>query len=299
MKEIDNMRARDLRRLLSTKLGVRTEEVAKILDRNELKELAKTILTEQQWDAFKDDVYEAVDSYKYAAITLLLLVMTAFTFRRTIFEWFSGFLYITKKKWSFVRLAIENGHYYGAFCFILSMVIECYQPALQMSVLAGWVIPRDSIFRFRVPTLSVPVNFNKIQGDTPRNDNSFASKVQSYVGGGLDIGPMVTIWGCNYLKNVLDNQGAASIHAIVAKKEAEKQMRKMQEDQARRQKEREAHEKEKLSRPEAVEEDDDDSDVEEVDPTEAYFQNIEKQHAEKNDQKGDQQPYSYESHDLD
>lgn len=214
-KMIDGMRARELRNLLVQGFGVQVEDVAKIIDREELRELALRLQREGQWQQYTELLW------KHGPIILLCLlgIGTVLFFREAIEEaavavgrYVTALLlpdrYRVSQKWRLVDHSWRRARVTAVAALLLSLQLEFASTYIQICTMLGWILPRDSPLRhFLLPTLSVPVNTGVLLRGISQQVGSSSSI--SGANFNLDVGPMLTVMLIGWIVRRLDEFAAA------------------------------------------------------------------------------------------
>jgi len=226
LQEIGNMRSRELKKMLY-KLGVSQEEVKKIVDKRELRDLVINLLQEEAQQKKVKVMWEQGLRWTLIAIAVGFIVI----FREPFLALMKGFIdyllavrYQIKVKGDMMAVCYQHSMYFALVSFILACLLDLVGPLMQMSIVASWVLPSQSVFRrFLFPSLSIPVTTDMILGGMGQSKGGKSNPLSGY---GLNVGPMVTMWISSFLKGRLEEFGASKIHGIVQEKERKRNLRR-------------------------------------------------------------------------
>lgn len=227
---IDDMRARDLRSLLVQKLGVDLNLVNKILDRNELKELVKTILHEK----IKQKTNEEYTALAYQVSIVVGILTILYLCRNIIWglmlslkDILGESTYKSAKKGKLLIYNLKQKKFIAAASLSISLLIELTIMWIQWTVLLSWVLSPDHVLRrYAPPTLSFPVSANTLVRaatngkDVNTSDSSgIGARISNF---SMDVGPMLTVMALNFLVNKLDEYAAGVVLEHVRGREERK-----------------------------------------------------------------------------
>jgi hypothetical protein len=233
--DIENMRARDLRRFL-IKFGFDEKEVSTILDKSELKKLAQEALWSKQHEA-ETIAFNKKAFYWTIAALGIVLIFILWEPLKEILRFFrtslSSAVYQIKSKFKLLRVCLENYLFLGALGFALAMIIEIIEPLMQISVIASWILPSGSPFRrFLFPWPNLPLSLDTVVGlatggtkGAVQGMSTTKSALGNFGSFGVNLGPMVTIWACTWAKNRLENFGASFLMGYADEKNRRRQER--------------------------------------------------------------------------
>lgn len=201
--DISSMRAQDLRNLLLQKLHVDREVIEKIIDRNELKVLAESLIHVQSWDVCTEHTTKYVAVVLFA-LAIILLIAQNFVFLTNCLYYIISFLvpnrHVLDQKLKLIRFFQKKMHIYGLIVAITSILTEALIVWIQTSALLSWIIPQSSIFRsFLFFGLSLPVGDSLLNGKFGSTESKFS----------VDVGSILTIMLLRWSMSSLDNQTAA------------------------------------------------------------------------------------------
>jgi hypothetical protein len=226
---IDSMRARDLRKLLY-KLGHDRNELKKVIDKTELRKLARESLSEQEVEeAAKEFRSKAWKAAMIAGGLGVIYIMYApvLAILYGLKDWFRGQSYQTTLRMKLIRKSIEHRYLLATLALILATVIDIMQPTAHFSIMLSWMIPHNSKWRrFLLPMPNFPITLNSVLGlrsaggAAPAATNS--KGLSGSAGGisgwshnmgeyGLNVAPMVMMWIAGWLKKVLEEYGASKL----------------------------------------------------------------------------------------
>lgn len=213
---IMSMRSKDLRNILIQIFNQDRAYITKIIDKAELRDLALKLFINKN---SKEEQYALM--YRAGAVSLLLLVLllvlinyqairSSLTYKR-IWKTFKKMFYKQRKRFKMIVYSFHEQAYIVCSAFLLAMIGEIYCALIQLTTSLSWIIPSHIYYyRFRLPSLSMPLSTSMLLPAKLRDQHQ---------GFGLDLGPMVTIWGLIWIVNQLDNYGAAGMSKVMAKKD--------------------------------------------------------------------------------
>jgi hypothetical protein len=164
-KDINTMRSSELKNFLIQKMKVDYATVSKIIDRQELKELA----IHYQTIALSDLQKEILLLSCVQAVILAGIVFFVLKFMRQILAFLKSlvleiYLYLKNSlrfpyKMKLIQSNMQKWLLYRAALIIISWFIEVLVLYLNITTFLGWFINGRSFLRkFFLPTLSVPIN---------------------------------------------------------------------------------------------------------------------------------------------
>ena len=222
--DFKNMRSRELRKHLLS-LGHNRDDLNKIVDRKELKLLAEEFYRQKQKYDSETDYKEKGVKFSIACIliaTILFFWDKITAFLASFRPLFDGYVYQIKERLRLVSLSLTNRLHFAAASFILAAALEFILPLLQLSVLAGWVIPNGSpLRRFLIRMPSMPLTLNHFLGSGRRSSKSSdaSSRIADIGDIGINVAPMILMWILNYAKLKLEEIGASRLIKIVDEKQ--------------------------------------------------------------------------------
>ena len=172
---LDGMRTRELRSLLLKRLGADQEDVARMLDKNDLRSLAVSLIDEELSQRGSAVMTERVWKWTLLALgvgLILVLRLPLLALMQGFAEYLMGVRYQINSKFGLVRLSIKHRLPVVALSLVAAALLELVGPLMQISVVASWVLPsHSSLRRFLFPSLSVPVSADTIMSTvTGRSD---------------------------------------------------------------------------------------------------------------------------------
>lgn len=199
-ERLDQLRGRDLKKLLLEQLGASNEVVSKILDRKDLKNLAWKLINTKR--AFIQDEDTIMNIAYTTAIVLILGIL--YSYREFIYGACFGFIYNVSQRLANMRIAYKHRAYFSWLLVGICLLIELLNAILSVRTLLSWIMPRElmnMLFAF-LPIPSFPIQANSFT-----SGNLFDTRGQQGAGSGLsiDMGPMVTIYLLNMLQSRLLN----------------------------------------------------------------------------------------------
>lgn len=222
--DFDNMRSRELRKHL-LKWGHSRDELSKILDRKELRNLAEDFYSQKQ--KFDDEAAFKAKGVQFSIICIVFASILVFWepilgvlshFRSSI----DGFIYQIKERLRLVKMSVSNRYPVAALSLIAATALEIIQPCIHLSILAGWIIPTGSVWRrFLIPMPNFSLTMNHLLGATKPGSTSSQSrsKLDDLGNMGINVAPMVLLWVSNYLKHKLEDFGASRLIKVVDAKQ--------------------------------------------------------------------------------
>lgn len=228
--DFKSMRSRELRKHLLS-LGHDRDELSKIMDRQELKLLAEEFYRKKQ--KYDDDAAYKEKGVKFSIACIIIASILFFWEKITAFlssfrPLFDGYVYQIQERLRLVSVSLTSRLHIAAISFILAAALEFILPILQLSVLAGWVIPSGSPFRrFLISMPSMPITLNHFLGTKKRSSSS--SDASARIGDigdiGINVAPMILMWVLNYVKQKLEEIGASRLIKVVDEKQRKREDR--------------------------------------------------------------------------
>lgn len=235
--DIEVMRTRELKNLLLQRLHCDPGHINKVLDRDELRRLAKKLVMENPSLVSSSSTSSSVSSspqpfqrpmspsqtWWQLIVLLILLLLSLLYVGGFSFGPNAGFKW--KNVWKFIKsqfyraakrveMAVTCFHeaiYLGGLSLLIANLVEVYGMIIQFSSLLSWILPAHSIIMVwltSLPRISVPLSA-LMNTMTSSKMTSFATSTSSSFG--IDVGPMLTIWLCIWLTNQLENIGAGRL----------------------------------------------------------------------------------------
>ncbi|KAJ1411117.1 hypothetical protein B484DRAFT_455691 [Ochromonadaceae sp. CCMP2298] len=243
---ISQMRARELRNMLVQKLGVDSSLIDGILDREELKEMASTILSlrlQEQYNA-QFQQHALIATAVVGALTILyflrhIILYFIVAIGNVLYTTYLEINYKNTYKVKLISFSVKKRKPVGVVALLLSLVLEFLVMLLQLSTLLSWVVPRNHILRqFLPPSLSLPVSIDTVMGkggtgskskspSGPSGPSGMAESISSF---SLDVGPMVTIMALKFIINKLDEYSASVVLDYLSDKESRRAGKASKED---------------------------------------------------------------------
>ena len=211
--DVGTMRARELRKLL-VKLGYERNELKKIIDKQELRNLAHDLLAEQAKEEETKQFRAKAWYYSLLAggLGLAYLMYEPFLILLSgLKDWFRGQSYQTTLRFKLVRKSIEHRYPLATLALIIATMIDIFQPTAQLSIMLSWIIPHGSFLRrFLLPMPNFSLTLNNVLG--MQNGNSRTASTSSNSKGlsgsagannwshnigdyGLNVAPMILMTG--------------------------------------------------------------------------------------------------------
>ena len=220
--DFEKMRSRELRKHL-LKLGHDREELNKILDRAELKQLAEEFYSSKQ--KYDDEAAYRAKGVKFSIACIILA--SIFIFWEPISgvfggmkETIDGFVYQLKERIRLIRMSLVNRFPLAAISLLLAIFLEILQPMIQISILASWVIPSSSsLRRFLIPMPNFQITVNHFLGQKEGKSTAPTTSFGDIGNMGVNIAPMVLMWISSYVKHKLEDFGASRLISVVEAKQ--------------------------------------------------------------------------------
>jgi hypothetical protein len=219
------MRYRDLKRHLLL-LGATEYEIYQRLDKKELVDLAMEY-QEQYINSgggsgngmsnsetnngissfFSFNFYQIENIFQWIFVIILFcLIFCILYYWNTISSylsifitnWFSSYFYHIQQKFPALKYSFKKSLYVSILFLLISIILDLYIAQIQISVILRWFISSNSIFLAK--TISFPLRTSML------NSMSMGNYFN-----GLDVGPMITIWLCQKIKQFFENKSAEII----------------------------------------------------------------------------------------
>lgn len=239
--ELFTMRTRDLRQLLLKKLGADQDDIAKIIDKQELRYFAANLIQEEIAHRANGVLNERLWKYTLIAIGISIIFLSRqplIAIVQGVVEYFKSVKYQISSKFALVRLSIRNRLPIVCISLIIASALELVSPLMQMSVAASWILPSYSpLRRYLFPSLSIPVSADmlmstvtgkktpstrsqqNVPSPSPKPGSLFSDTVTHALGSvgsmGINVGPMLTLMIVGFVKNRLENWAASYLVNIV------------------------------------------------------------------------------------
>ena len=227
---VDTMRARELRKLL-VKLGYERNELKKIIDKQELRNLAHDLLAEHAKEESTKKFRAKAWYYSLIAGGLGLAYLMYEPFLIVLGglkDWFRGQSYQTTLRIKLVRKSIEHRYPLATLALILATMIDIFQPTAQLSIMLSWVIPHGSYLRrFLLPMPNFSITLNHVLGMKNAQSASSSSSSKGLSGSagtnnwshnigdyGLNVAPMILMTG-NYHTTPLSSSSSTTTTTLL------------------------------------------------------------------------------------
>jgi len=202
---LDQLRGRDLKRLLLDQLGASSEIVSKTLDRKDLKILAWKLINAKR--AFIQDE-EIITNMAYTTVVVLVLGVL-YNYREFIYGACFGFVYNVSQRLANMRIAYKHGAILSWLLVGICLLMEFLNTILSIRTLLSWVLPREllaALFAY-LPIPSFPIQADSFTGggDVLSLGSRGSNRKSSGSGLSVDVGPMVTIYLLNLLQSRIEN----------------------------------------------------------------------------------------------
>ena len=222
--DFDQMRVRELKKFLIDNFGVPASSIAKILDKKELKDIANAHIQgindikyqQQRWIIGK------------AMVTVVLGMLVLWQTR----SYWSGYvneqLYGYKQQFGMLKVAARNRLYLATIAMFFAILFDAYYNAIQLQIMLGWAsIVGLNLVPYRLPTLSLPMSPSQVMGRQASKGGALASVIN----GGLDIGPMISLWIISFCRRHLQEYAAGALLFIAQDKEVRREAKRMAKQQ--------------------------------------------------------------------
>jgi hypothetical protein len=117
-----------------------------------------------------------------------------------ISNWISSYFYHIQQKFPAVKYSYKKSLFVSILFLLISIILDLYIAQIQISVILRWFISSNSIFLAK--TISLPLRTSMF------NSMSMGNLIN-----GFDVGPMLTIWLCQKIKQFFENKSAEMILA--------------------------------------------------------------------------------------
>lgn len=160
---VDTMRSKELRKNL-LKWGYNLDDLNKILDKKELRVLAKEFYSQKE--IHDKDVEYKEKGVKFSIMCVIIGLIFFFweplsSFLLSLRSFFDGYIYQIKERIRLISISIKNHFFIATISLISATIIEVIQPLIQLSIALSWVIPTGSMYRrylFPMPSFSTSIN---------------------------------------------------------------------------------------------------------------------------------------------
>lgn len=198
---LDQLRSRDLKRLLLDQLGASPDVINKILDRKDLELLALKLINSKR--AFIQDE-EIIMNMAYTTVIVLVLAVL-YSYREFIYGACFGFIYNVSQRLANMRIAYRHRAILSWLLVGICLLIELLNAVLSIRTLLSWVLPREflTLLFAYLPIPSFPIQADSFTGGDVPGSRAHPRGVGS--GLSIDVGPMVTIYLLNLLQSRLEN----------------------------------------------------------------------------------------------
>ncbi len=218
LQKIDAMRASELRNLLIQDLHVSQETIGKILDRNELKDMARSMITIHTMEDCRASLFRVgVITPMIVTFTIILLLTFSKQCRKnkTNIMWISSFFLNEDRFWKKLLLARicskQWATIFGLVAIFTSLVGEVIIVWINISVILGWILPRHSAFRqWLFFGVSFPVNASMMKSMIMGTANTNMSNTE-ITNWSVDLGSLMTSTIFRWICSKLDDFAAHSL----------------------------------------------------------------------------------------
>lgn len=244
--EIETMRAKQLTKLLTLRLGVAVSQVSKILDRQELKAMALQIVASKQREWYLHEGY-IVATKLSVVLFMIWFVWKIRGFLRSLCMGFwssiSELRYLLKSKMGMISICMKNRYVPETIALILAGLLDILSPLIQIRIMLSWILPSTSPIRvclnYFVPMISLPISPKTILGLAGSSaggggGGAAGSQLDSMAGFGIDMGPVITISAINYTRKCLEEYAANKLIKFAQEKEARRLLRRQNREMKER-----------------------------------------------------------------
>jgi hypothetical protein len=199
-----SMRFRDLKRQLLL-LGASEEEIQRRIDKQELVDLAvfyqgnqQSLNEESEDSSLMFQTIQWIGGLIFSLVLFYVLDHFNEIFSPivlTLQRWGQEYFFHIRQKFPALKYAYRKLLFLPIIFLLVSILLDLYIAQIQFSVIIRWFISSDSIFLAK--TISFPLQ-------TPMMSSVGLSH-------GLDIGPMITTWVCQKIKQWLEIKSAEVI----------------------------------------------------------------------------------------
>ena len=221
--DLPSLKIKELKKVLR-EYGVSRDEYKGLLDKTDLVALARSLIEDEALSSAN-----ALFRHRAYRITVIALICTVmYIAKDPLASLASGLMnhllalqYNTTQKLGLIKISYKKMQYLGAISLVLTIILDVLQLWMQVSAMASWVLPSDFttlrslLFPFHP---SLPVSTDMLM-------NGKLNK--SFGGFGVNIGPMISMTVCGYLKNWLQEYGASRIQKIVLEKERKREKKRV------------------------------------------------------------------------
>jgi hypothetical protein len=229
IKDLDSLRAKDLKKYLINDLGYAREQIDKILDKKELRLIAEAAI--QSTQEFEATIGKVGFDRSYSnwalvkvGVTAVLGVIVLYQIREPILDFLGEKKTSYVQRWKMFKITFKRWLILPSICILITVLLDVYQVLIQLQILLGWgrlVGLRFDEYIVRVPVLSMSLSPSQLVG-TQRGDD----QVSSFINSGLNVGPMITMWMIGYVKHRFEEFSSKYVLQIVQEKEHKKEARR-------------------------------------------------------------------------
>lgn len=214
LKKIDIMRASELRNLLIQDLHANHEVVSKILDRTELKDLARDMIGIYAVQECRSSLFRfGVITPTIITFSIILLLTFGKQYKKfkPHLKWISSFFVDENKFWKKVKLARmcskQFSTYFGLLTMFLSLALEMVIVWINVSVVMSWILPRHSELRqWLFFGVSLPVDTSMVKGMITGNKSKPSEPKEG--SWSIDLGSFMTLMSFRWICSRLDDFAA-------------------------------------------------------------------------------------------
>lgn len=227
LQKLDALRGSQLRNLLLQDLHISHDVVDKIIDRSELRELARQSLSVK----YVEDCHDTFFHIILTTCVLAALVSCIVLFQKSLKRYikYASSLFIDgerfRKKLKLAKLCSRQfGTYFGFLTILLSIALELVVVWINASVLLSWVTPRYwEIRKFMFFGLNLPVSTGMLQQalkagkgipNQPSNQQDAPKGNWSF-----NIGSIITLGALKWICSRLDDFAAYQLQKFKEKEE--------------------------------------------------------------------------------
>lgn len=228
LKKLDAMRGTQLRNLLVQDLHVPKDIIDKIIDRSELRELARQSLSLK----YVEDCHDTFFTIILTTAVLAALIALMIIFQKTLKKYFkyASSLFIDgekfRKKLKLAKYCSRQfATYFGFIAILLSIALELVVVWINTSVILSWITPRYwEVRKYMFFGLYLPVSTEMLQQAVRggRGGSSRQGNGDSMIGNwSINIGSLITLAALKWICSKLDDFAAYQLKTF---KEAEEKV---------------------------------------------------------------------------
>jgi len=194
---LDGLRGREIKKLLID-LNVPYERFSKIIDREELKDLAYSVIESQQQKEKDVHFYETSKRVVGIVGIFAISLLCAVIFRKQIRNYLYQVDYEFKKHLAVLKIAWKQKLVIAFLLTCLGMILLVFGYLLRIRIFLSWFLSSSTIDSYiKLPLLSFPVGSNRL--------SSYSSSFDHSTNYSIDIGPMLMLYAVNYIQSSIEN----------------------------------------------------------------------------------------------